>query len=230
MILLVIDTSGKNGSVALARERELHDPEVIEVAALSGGTFSAQLVPVIATLLTTHGLSKIDIGAFIAVAGPGSFTGLRVGLAAIKALAEVLGKPIVPVSLLELLAIASRAQGKVASILDAGRGELYAGEYEISGESAQVLREQVLTKDEFFSVAKTLPVSTPDPALAEMARGAGLSVVEVPPVSTETIARLGWRKLQAGDTVPPEQLDASYIRRSDAEMFVKANPGSVHGV
>ena len=52
MILLVIDTSGKNGSVALARERELHEPEVIEVAALTGGTFSAQLVPLIATLLT----------------------------------------------------------------------------------------------------------------------------------------------------------------------------------
>jgi tRNA threonylcarbamoyladenosine biosynthesis protein TsaB len=230
MNLLVIDTSGKNGSVALAREGDVQAPEVIEVAALSGGTFSAQLVPLIAALLARHGLSKTDIGAFIVVAGPGSFTGLRVGLAAIKALAEVLQKPIVPVSLLELLALASRAQGKVVSLLDAGRGELYVGEYEISGESAQVLREQVLTKDEFFSIAKGLPVSTPDIALAEMARGAGLSVVAVQPVSAEAVVRLGWRKLQAGETVSPEQLDASYMRRSDAEIFLKANTESVHGV
>lgn len=230
MILLVIDTSGKNGSVALARERKPHDPEVIEVAALTGGTFSAQLVPLIATLLSSQGLSKTDIGAFIVVAGPGSFTGLRVGLAAIKALAEVLQKPIVPVSLLELLAIASEAQGKVASVLDAGRGELYAGEYEISGESAQVLREQVLTRDEFLSLAKTLPVSTPDPALAEMARGAGLSVRLIEPVTIDAITRRGWRKLQGGKTVSPEQLDASYMRRSDAEILLKANTGSVHGV
>ena len=55
-----------------------------------------------------------------------------------------------------------------------------------------------------------------------MARGAGLSVVEVQPVTTEAIVHLGWKKLQAGETVSPEQLDASYIRRSDAEIFVKS--------
>ncbi len=117
MLLLVTDTSGKQGSVVLARadERELNDVEVIEVAPLAGGMFSAQLVPQIAALLAKHGLSKTDIDAFIVVSGPGSFTGLRVGLAAIKALAEILKKPIVAVSLLEVVAIASRAQGKIAA-------------------------------------------------------------------------------------------------------------------
>src|SRR6202166_2746335 len=127
MLLLVTNTSGKQGSVALARagERDPHEVGVIEVAPLEGGAFSAQLVPQIAALLAKHSLTKADIDAFIVVSGPGSFTGLRVGLAAIKALAEILKKPIVPVSLLEILAIASRTQGKAAAVLDAGRGDVY---------------------------------------------------------------------------------------------------------
>jgi tRNA threonylcarbamoyladenosine biosynthesis protein TsaB len=221
MILLVIDTSGKNGSVALA-SADVRDVSMIEVAALTGGTFSAQLVPLIAALLARHEIGKSDIGAFIAVAGPGSFTGLRVGLAVVKALAEILSKPIVPVSLLHAVALASGAQGTMVSALDAGRGEVYAGEYEIVSESERVLREQLLPKDEFLSMASGNIVSTPDATLAEMARAAGLSVSLVEPVSIEAIARLGWKKLQAGETVSPEQLDASYMRRSDAEIFVKS--------
>jgi tRNA threonylcarbamoyladenosine biosynthesis protein TsaB len=233
MILLVTDTSGKNGSVALVRvsEQNLHEAglteiDVIEVSALAGGAFSAQLVPLIAALLSGHDLRKTDIGAFIVVSGPGSFTGLRVGLAAIKALAEILKKPIVPVSLLEAVALASGAQGRVVSALDAGRGEVYLGEYEVSGESAQLLREYSLPKTEFVSMARGLmanglAVATPDPALADTAREAGFTVVPVEPPSVETIARLGWKKLQAGQSVSPEQLEANYVRRSDAEMFVK---------
>src|SRR5215472_9044860 len=105
MLLLITDTSGKNGSVALVRATEnSSDVHVIESVLLAGGAFSAQLVPQISVLLEHHGFKKIDIGAFIVISGPGSFTGLRVGLAAIKALAEILGKPIVPISLLEVVA------------------------------------------------------------------------------------------------------------------------------
>src|SRR3989442_880873 len=87
--------------------------EVIETVPLAGGTFSAQLVPQIAALLSKHGFKKEDIGAFAVVSGPGSFTGLRVGLAAIKALAEVLGKPIAAVSLLEAVSVAGQSHGRV---------------------------------------------------------------------------------------------------------------------
>ena len=128
MLLLITDTSGKHGSVALARASASPDEvKVIESVPLAGGTFSAQLVPQIAALLARHGFSKTDIGAFIVVSGPGSFTGLRVGLAAIKALAEILHKPIVPVSLLEVVAVASRVSGKLLAVLDAGRGEVADG-------------------------------------------------------------------------------------------------------
>src|ERR1700693_4064258 len=142
MLLLVTNTSGKQGSVALARagERDPHEVGVIEVAPLEGGAFSAQLVPQIAALLANHQLTKADIDGFIVVSGPGSFTGLRVGLAAIKALAEILRKPIVAVSLLEVLASAGGLPGKVAVVLDAGRGDVYFGEYERTSASVQVVR------------------------------------------------------------------------------------------
>jgi len=226
MILLVVDTSGKHGSVALARtseSAEATDVKVIESIPLAGGTFSAQLVPQIAGLLNQHGLSKSDIDAFIVVSGPGSFTGLRVGLAAIKALAEILRKPIVPVSLLEVIAIASRTQGRIAAALDAGRGEIYVGEYTVDGQSAQPLREQLLSKEEFLAARKGA-VATPDAAFAQAGREAGLSVFAFDPPNAQIIGSLGWSKLRSRDTVSPEQLEANYIRRSDAEIFAKIIP------
>jgi tRNA threonylcarbamoyladenosine biosynthesis protein TsaB len=225
MILLVTDTSGRNGTVALVRAAEPRaaerDVQVIEVVPLAGGMFSAQLVPQILALLQSHGLGKTDIGAFIVVSGPGSFTGLRVGLAAIKALAEILQKPIVPVSLLEVVATASRAQGNVVAVLDAGRSEVYFGAYEINAETIHVLREDTLSKTEFLSSAQVATIATPDATLAAAARDAGLSVVAVEPLNTQIIGEFGWKKLQAGETVSPEQLEANYMRRSDAEIFVK---------
>jgi len=219
MLLLAIDTSGRLGSIALARGHEDGSCDVIEVVGLAGGTFSAQLVPQVAALLSKHGFTKRDIDAFVAASGPGSFTGLRVGLAAIKALAEILGKPIAAVSLLEVLALAGGAEGTVCAALDAGRGEVYSGEYEVAGDSAQVLREKLLTKEEFVATAGGWKIVTPDAALVGRAESAGLSAVLVEPLSAGAVARLGWRKLLQGQAVSPEQLEANYIRRSDAEIF-----------
>jgi len=196
---------------------------VIEAVPLAGGTFSAQLVPQIAALLAKHEFSKTDIDAFVVVSGPGSFTGLRVGLAAIKALAEILKKPIVPVSLLELVATASRTQGQIVAVLDGGRGEVFFGAYEITGESVQVLREELLSRADFLSHARESTVATPDMALAAVARDAGFSVLAVEPPGAEMIARFGWKKMQVGETVSPEQLEANYMRRADAELFVKSS-------
>ena len=225
MLLLVTDTSGKNGSVALARAGEPNPDavHVIEALPLAGGTFSAQLVPQIATLLQKHSFKKTSIDAFIVVSGPGSFTGLRVGLSAIKALAEILRKPIVPVSLLEVVALAAGKRGRVMVALDAGRGEVYAGEYEIAGDSARVQREQLIPKQDLLSAASGFLLSTPDPSLAALAAQAGGTVFKVDSITTDMIAGVGWKKLQAQQTLTPEQLDANYIRRSDAEIFAKTS-------
>jgi tRNA threonylcarbamoyladenosine biosynthesis protein TsaB len=225
MLLLAIDTSGRQGSIALARSAERlpehNDVELIETVSLLGGTFSAQLVPQIASLLSAHGFTKRDIGAFAVASGPGSFTGLRVGLAAVKALAEVLQKPIAAVSLLEACVFKSGAQGKVMAVLDAGRTDAYVGEYEVREGACLVSSERMLSRSEFLSQAEGWKVVTPDSVLASVAIAAGLPVTTLPAISAVDVARLGWRKIQAGDTVAPERLEANYIRRSDAEMLEK---------
>jgi tRNA threonylcarbamoyladenosine biosynthesis protein TsaB len=223
MILLVVDTSGKNGCVALARaDSEPASVELVEEAALVGGAFSAQLIPQISSLLAKHQLDKNKIDAFIVVSGPGSFTGLRVGLAAIKALAEILHKPIVPVSLLEVIASASDAKEKVLAVLDAGRAEVYVGEYDVANGSAGLVQEQLLTKDELAALSGSCVVITPDETLAGSLRGSGISVSTSFPIRAEMIAKIGYRKLRAGESVSPEQLEANYIRRG-AEIFAKTS-------
>jgi tRNA threonylcarbamoyladenosine biosynthesis protein TsaB len=222
MLLLAIDTSGKNGSITLARVA-VGRPEIemVETVPLAGGTFSAQLIPQISALLEKHGYGKKDLAAFAAVSGPGSFTGLRVGLAAIKALAEVLRKPLAAISLLEVIARSGKAQGRVLAALDAGRNEVYVGDYEISGEQASPLmhREYLLSREEFLTEAKGKHVVTPDAALAEFLQSAGIQCEHVAHPGSAVVARLGWERIQQGETVRPEDLEANYIRRSDAEIF-----------
>ncbi len=222
MLLLAADTSGKHGSIALARCEPDSSCDVLEVVPLIGGTFSAQLVPQIAALLAKLGFSKHDIGAFAVASGPGSFTGLRVGLAAIKALAEVLGKPIAAVSLLEVVATAGRSQGRVIAALDAGRGEIYGGEYEV-GKGVTAFGERLLTREELQATANARLVISPDKTIVEAARNAGLQVLEIERPRSDAIARLGWKKILAGETVSPEALEANYIRRSDAEIFARSS-------
>jgi tRNA threonylcarbamoyladenosine biosynthesis protein TsaB len=189
-----------------------------------GGTFSAQLVPQIAALLQKHGLSKSQIDAFIVVSGPGSFTGLRVGLAAIKALAEILQKPIVPVSLLEVVARAAGVEGRVVALLDAGRGQLYSGEYEIAGARARLVQEHLIAREALRGFLPAIAISTPDGSLARMSRDAGLNTFE-PTTLPEMVAMIGWSKLRDGEIVSPEQLDANYVRRSD-EIFGTPSSGA----
>jgi tRNA threonylcarbamoyladenosine biosynthesis protein TsaB len=222
MLLLAVDTSGKHGSIALARCGPADRCEVIEVVPLEGGTFSAQLVPQIAALLTKHGFGKQDIGALAVVSGPGSFTGLRIGLAVIKALGDVLSKPIAAVSLLEALAISGRSRGRVIAALDAGRGEVYAAEYDVGTARAHLVSERLSTRSELIESAAGSMVVTAEPGLADAARDAALQVEEIELPRSDVIARLGWQKIQAGKTVSSGDLDANYIRRS-SEIFSKSS-------
>ncbi|MGD0213338.1 MAG: tRNA (adenosine(37)-N6)-threonylcarbamoyltransferase complex dimerization subunit type 1 TsaB [Terriglobales bacterium] len=234
MLLLAVDTSGKNGSLALAcATAGRSDIDVLEVGPLTGGAFSAQLIPQIAALLEKHGQSKHELGAFVVVSGPGSFTGLRVGLAAMKALAEALQKPIVAISVLEAVACSGEARGRVLALLDAGRGDVYVGDYELdldAGVRAHMHSERLLSGEELIAEARLLTtfpeaqrkaVVTPDAALAEKIRSAGIHIELIAYPDSGAMARLGWEHLQRGDTVLPENLEANYLRHSDAEIFSK---------
>ncbi len=220
MLILGIDTSWKRGGIALVRE-----DEEVGSAPLQGGTFSAQLVPQIAALLAQHKLRKEDLEGIAAVSGPGSFTGLRVGLAAVKALAEVLGKPVTTVTVLEALAIAAVADGRVVAVLDAGRGEVFVGEYEVRSRNALALREEILPQARFEAeVTPTTHVVSSDEALMKRLEERSSPVQLVARPTAVDVARIGQRKLRAGKTVSPAELDANYIRRSDAELFSSPKP------
>jgi tRNA threonylcarbamoyladenosine biosynthesis protein TsaB len=217
MLVLAIDTSGKDGSIALVRANANGSCETLQLVPLQGGTFSAQLVPEIAALLRKHDLTKNDVDAFAVASGPGSFTGLRVGLAAVKALADVLQKPIATVSLLQAVAQRSSTPGTVIAAMDAGRSEVYAGVYQASDGESACLREELLTIGDFGRL--TMPVVTPDSAVADVITGLGLTVRLVPRPRSDAIAALGLHKILTGETVSPDLLEANYIRRSDAEIF-----------
>ena len=249
MLILAVDTTGANGSIALCRygaDGLARNCEVIEVVPLAGRTYSAQLMPQISALLARHKLNRQSIDAYAAATGPGSFTGLRVGLSTIKALAEITQKPIAAVSLLEALAWASVARvagaGGVAQLsgkgrqsqnsepqviaaLDAMRGEVYVGEYVVlENEGPKLRRELLMPVQEFAAesqLAPHLPVITPDESVASVLRARDQAVEVVPRPQGDVIARLGALKIAAGQVTSPEALDANYIRRSDAEIFSK---------
>src|SRR5262249_30318992 len=209
MLILGVDTSGKNGSIALVRFAGVNS-RTLDVVPLEGGTFSAQLIPQISALLSKHKLTKSDVDAFAVASGPGSFTGLRVGLAAIKALAEVLQKPIAAVSLLELITRAEghgstpqsglrpggrgeppvpRESGQVIGALDAGRGEVFVGRYDFENNTAS---EELLTIPALHAKAGGLSLVTSDQGLADKLITAGLNVTLISWSRADAVAVLGY--------------------------------------
>ncbi len=227
MLILGADTTGKNGSIALVQCHP-HSFRTLELVPLEGGTFSAQLVPQIAELLRKQELGKADIDALAVASGPGSFTGVRVGLAAIKALAEILQKPIAAVSMLEAVAAMGGVEARVFSVLDAGRAEIYCGEYNVtppskdakggSGTSASLITQQLLSQREFLTLAYKCKIVTSDTKIAAFCGENALATTLINPPEADVIARLGFAKIVAGKAISPEALDANYIRRSDAEV------------
>ena len=214
MLLLAIDTSGKNGSLALVRA-EPANFETLELVPLAGRMYSAQLIPALQTALEKRKLRKADLDAFAVASGPGSFTGLRVGLSTAKAFSEVLGKPIAAISVLEAAARVTNVAPPVIVALDAGRKQAFVGEFLPEGK-----RELLLSWAELFEIAKhqAAPVFSPDSSVREAA-ACGVTIADSPAPQADTFARIGYERLQRGETTSAETLEANYIRASDAELF-----------
>jgi len=221
MLLISIDTSGRDGSVALCRGDE-KSFETLQLIPLEGGTYSARLMPAVTELLAGQQFNKEQIDAFVVVSGPGSFTGLRVGIATVKGLCEVLRKPLVAVSMLEALTVMrGRANGRVAVALDAGRGEVYVGEFKVTNSRAGMVREYIAKVDMFARecALTEMAVLSPDAKVVEAVRAERVASRQVKPLHADEIGWFGLAKLLAGDVSDPATLDANYIRRSDAEIF-----------
>lgn len=221
MILFTIDTSGKNGSLGLAK-REGGDVHLLASESLAGGQYSAELIPKFAAMLERCSLQKKAVDAIAVVSGPGSFTGLRVGLAAAKGLAEILQKPLTAVSALELVAASSTAGSTVIAALDAGRSEVFLGHCKVQPKlEVRTLAELLIKQTELADRVRELdaPLVTPDEKLSAVAAAAGLRCEYIPAPGPQLLAALAFAQLGRGATVRPDDLDANYIRRSDAEIF-----------
>ena len=257
MLILGIDTSTTQGSIALLQSHESQESggtqgeeaSTVELAMLGEGRASEVLVGAIAALLERHGVEKSRLSLIAVASGPGSFTGLRVALATAKGLAEAFAIPVVPVSVLEALALSSGVQGRVVAALDAQRAELFFGEYIVSesvlgnsivGEfiadaapapTAERLREGIATLEDFVSALASDPplrVVTPDPPLAahlrERAIGIAQDVFVISHPNAEDIAHIAYRKFLTGYRTDVAALDANYLRRSDAEIVAARKP------
>jgi tRNA threonylcarbamoyladenosine biosynthesis protein TsaB len=208
VLTLAIDTSSPSGSLALLRDDNL----IAVVGTSSAELYSSRVFRHLEFLLGELSLRLENFDLFAVAAGPGSFTGLRVGLAAVKGWAEVFGKPIAAVSALEAIAAQSRARSpKVISVMDARRGELYWGRYRRA--------ESDPGAPEVFAGA----ISEVDGSVRPPLR---LSVERVSLVLAPEIGRLGLMRAHRGELVDALTLDANYIRRSDAELHWKGSSGS----
>lgn len=224
MFILGIDTSGKHGSVALLRATA-DDLLTLESVPLAGGQYSELLVPSIAGMLERQGAQQSSLGLIGVASGPGSFTGLRVAIATVKGLAEAFSTPVVAVSVLEAVALASPMEGRVVAALDAQRSEVFFGEYltqRSEAEQAQMVRESLASFEGFTAALATIhanKVITPDETVATRLRDVGIESHSLARPNAEAYARIAHRKFCTGMRADVATLDANYLRRSDAEIF-----------
>lgn len=246
MLLLIVDTAGPTGGVLLARrdadslDRGVRPDEtetldngvrILSTRNLRPRAFSAQLIPAIAELLRASELHLTDLDAFVVVSGPGSFTGLRVGLSAVKAMAEATRKPIIALSRLAIMAsMATRfqphetADALVHSVLDAGRGEFYHGIYRNAGEVC--MAESLESLDGLSAGVHNQPgmVVVSEPTVwSAMGAMDGIHRHEIPSCTVQDALPLALSAWHACNFQAPASVDANYLRRSNAVVVARSS-------
>ena len=229
MLILAIDTSTQAGSLAVLRDTRV----VGEVSTWVEETYSSRMFRHLEFLLRELQVGLEQVELYAVAAGPGSFTGLRVGLTAVKGWAEVYRRPIAAVSALEAVAAQAKAhEPLLAPVIDARRGQVYGGLYERRGPTLTRRGDEVvMTPAEFLEflggqagdVPLTFVSPTPEvlaPPLAE-SRFRGKTIEPVSTVLAPVIGQLGFARAQRGELVDALTLDANYVRRSDAELLWK---------
>ncbi len=232
MLVLAVDTSSASGSLAVLRGEQL-----LGVICTTGEeNYSSRMFRQLEILLGELHLELPAIELYAVTAGPGSFTGLRVGLAAVKGWAEVYNKPIAAISALEAVSVQSSAPTAwVAPVLDARRGQIFGALYERVPQGLRRHKdERVETLAEFLAwlgaefrenIRGELAFVSPAPALltVELEKSAFVNnpVGQASPVLAPLVGQLGLERAHRGELVDALHLDANYIRRSDAELNFK---------
>lgn len=211
-LLLGIDTCGPYGSVALARLQG-GALTLLDQAELAGRSYSATLVSAVGALLARHSATLGDLAAMVVVSGPGSFTGVRVGLSAAKGLAEPAEIPVVAVS---RLAVLGQKAGTEAAALDAHRQEVFLR----IGVAGAEPREILAGTDELAAMAAPGRIAVCDEAatLLLAAWPAAQQVPVEPPTATDAM-QFALPRIAARAFDDIALLDGHYLRRSDAEIF-----------
>jgi tRNA threonylcarbamoyladenosine biosynthesis protein TsaB len=216
MRILLIHTAGGEGSVALADTALAQ--AIVATEVLPGRTSSERLVPAVRRLMEGLGWRLGELAAVVVVHGPGSFTGVRVGVSAAKGLSEAGGVGLIAVSRLALVAApVDGGGGPVHAVLDAGRGEFYYGEYV----GRRCLREALMGGKDVLAAAVGGVFVACETKVAEGLGALGLGVRMVEEPLAGDALPLALERIGAGDFDDAATLDANYLRRSDAEIFAK---------
>jgi len=220
-LVLGIDTCGPSGSVALGRLGP-NRVEILGIEELAGRTYSATLIRVIAEVLSRAGASPAQLLALVAVRGPGSFTGVRIGLSAVKGLAEPLGIPVTAVSRLAVLQFAA---GVDAVALDGQRNEVFLRVRAREGRERELLaaREDLLALEE-----RPLVVAVAEEGAARLLGEVwpeARIVRAAAPTAADALA-LAEAKIRAREFTDLARLDGHYLRRPDAEILTEARLAS----
>lgn len=238
VLTLALDTSSPSGSVAVLRDQEV----IGTISASTAEIYSSRIFRHLEFLLHELSLNLDQFDLFAVAAGPGSFTGLRVGLAAVKGWAEVYRKPIAAISALEAVAAQSHTPASlVVPVLDARRSQIYFALYRRAGAPSDDRlalegEEFVATLNEFREALQArasgehFVIATPTPGLLASVASrietlAGqprpLAIERVSNILAPHVGLLGYQRALRGAVSDALSLDANYIRRSDAELHLK---------
>ena len=223
MRILAVDTATTSCSVAIVDKTSLLSEFTID----REETHSKHLMDMIKAVLRMSGINFSDLDGFAVTRGPGSFTGLRIGLSTIKGLAVASEKPVVGVSSLEALAFqVSYSRDLICPILDARKGEVYFSRYRfLNGHLKKQTKERVAPPDKAVDDLNESCLFVGNGALLykemileKMGGLASIAPMIQNTIRASTMAYLSMAKFEKNDTDDIEKIMPYYIRKSDAEL------------
>lgn len=222
-LILAIDTSAARASLALVEPERL----LAEYTAESPVSYLERLLPAIEQLLRDTQRHREEIQALIVSAGPGNFTGLRIGIATAKGLALALGCPVAAVPTLDTIAANfPYASLPICAVLDAKKNELYAAFYRCPGDTPERSGDYLRLSPEKLAERVTAPTILTGPGLerygdflkARLADFGYWAPPELRHVRASILARLGRRQLAHGPLPSVDQLTPLYLRPVEVEL------------
>lgn len=235
MRLLAVDTSTLSCGVAVTDGEGL----LSESLFTSRQTHSRHLIGMVEETLSRSGLALSDLDGFSVTRGPGSFTGLRIGMSVVKGLAEVAGKPVVGISTLAALASGAVLVDKpILAMLDARKGEVYAALYVPDGKGGvtelsppeAVRPEVLLSRLDGETLCIGTGAVTYAALIGETLGGQALFAADYDTIRPAVVAKLAVKAFQRGEEIGAAALTPLYLRKSDAEIALELrNASKGHG-